>query len=162
MAHLELRTLSHAGFRYPAPQRRTLRRSLRQALSRCVAAIDWVIPLAALAGLAMAALAAVQAGGEVSAAPTDAVTAGGVTAARVIALPGMPQILRQLDHSEGAMERCDGLTGQCRTLPVEDRIFRMSDGSDWIARTAFDDHGRQAFTLWYDQQGRMVGAPVGL
>lgn len=132
----------------------------RPAAARRLSAIDWVVPAAAVAALGLAGLAALGTGGG------DALGAPPLVRAALVPLaapaePGGPRVAERLDSATGAIDRCDAVTGTCRTLPVEDTAYRMSDGSEWIARTAYDDRGQVEYTLWFDGAGRPVGAPLG-
>lgn len=128
---------------------------------RRTAAIDWVIPAAAALGVALAGLAALHSGAPLSE-EAPAISQASILPVAGMAAPGSPRVAMELGAAHGAVERCDAVTGQCRTLPVEDRLYRMTDGTEWTARTAFDDQGRIAYTLWYDHDGAMVGTPRGL
>ncbi|WP_334193223.1 hypothetical protein [Pararhodobacter sp.] len=134
----------------------------RRSVPRRFGAIDWVIPAVAMLGLGLAALAAMGAG-DGQASPDSA----GLVRAAIVpvsgpAEPGAPRVAQRLDTASGAIDRCDAVSGQCRALPVEDTAYRMSDGSEWVARTAYDDRGQVEYTLWYDARGQLVGAPLGL
>ena len=134
----------------------------RRSVPRRSGAIDWVIPAVAMLGLGLAALAAMGAG-DGRASPDSA----GLVRAAIVpvsgpAEPGAPRVAQRLDTASGAIDRCDAVSGQCRALPVEDTAYRMSDGSEWVARTAYDDRGQVEYTLWYDARGQLVGAPQGL
>ena len=130
------------------------------SLLRRTAAIDWVIPATAVLGIALAGLAAIRNGASDS--DASPLSQASILPVAAMAEPGAPRVVVELGAAHGAVERCDAVTGQCRFLPVEDRLYRMSDGSHWTARTAFDDRGRIAYTLWYDHEGAMVGTPLGL
>ncbi|MCA0204515.1 MAG: hypothetical protein LCH92_09240 [Proteobacteria bacterium] len=134
----------------------------RRSVPRRSGAIDWVIPAVAMLGLGLAALAAMGAG-DGQASPDSA----GLVRAAIVpvsgpAEPGAPRVAQRLDTASGAIDRCDAVSGQCRALPVEDTAYRMSDGSEWVARTAYDDRGQVEYTLWYDARGQLVGTPLGL
>ncbi|MBN8293169.1 hypothetical protein JI664_14435 [Rhodobacter sp. NTK016B] len=138
--------------RYPQSAFSTPRRSGR---------IDWVVPLAAVIGLGIAGFAAMRAGGsETQAAPL--LNRASIVPISAPAEPGAPQVYEALATETRAINRCDAISGDCRMLPVEDTLYRMNDGSEWLARTAFDDAGQIEYTLWYDHTGAMVGAPLGL
>ncbi|WP_370204759.1 hypothetical protein [Pararhodobacter marinus] len=123
--------------------------------------VDWVVPLAAVIGLGLAGLAAMRAGGsEMNAAPM--LNRASLVPISAPAEPGTPRIHQAIGTDSRAISRCDAVSGDCRMLPVEDTRYRMSDGSEWLARTAFDDAGQIEYTLWYDGSGAMVGAPLGL
>lgn len=119
------------------------------AAQRSPGAFDWVIPAATLLFAALAAATAALSLGSPQ---------GSAPAAQP---PGLPHPLHPLGTTTAAVERCDATTGACRILPVEEVAWRMSDGSEWTARTAFDDGGRLAYTLWYDPGGVPVpGLPL--
>ncbi|MFN4098538.1 MAG: hypothetical protein ACK4GT_02060 [Pararhodobacter sp.] len=113
-----------------------------------------IAPAVAVLSLVLLAVASVQAGGEPSPTLPTRITAPAET--------GSPRVEGVLATASRAIERCNTVTGTCRALPVEDTAWRMSDGSEWLARTAYDDAGRLEYTLWFDATGSMVGAPLGL
>lgn len=131
------------------------------SVRRRLSAIDWVVPAAATLALALAGAAAIGAGTEGGQHAPDLARAS-IVPIGATAEPGAPRVSQRLDTASGAVDRCDAVTGTCRALPVEDTAYRMSDGSEWTARTAFDDRGQVEYTLWYDASGTLVGAPLGL
>ncbi len=133
----------------------------RRRAARHLSAIDWVVPAAAAVALVLAGIAAMGAG-RADSAPAPQLVRAALVPVGAAAEPGSPRVTERLDSASGAIDRCDAVTGACRSLPVEDTAYRMSDGSQWIARTAYDDHGRVEYTLWYDDTGTPVGAPRGL
>lgn len=134
----------------------------RRSVPRRSGAIDWVIPAVALLGLGLAAVAAMGAGGGQAAPDSAGLVQAAIVPVSGPAEPGSPHVAQRLDTASGAIDRCDAVTGRCRALPVEDTAYRMSDGSEWVARTAYDDRGQVEYTLWYDARGQLVGAPLGL
>ena len=83
--------------------------------TRRLSAIDWVVPTAAVAGLGLAAMAAMSTG---SADPREA---GGIIRASVVPIsapaePGAPRVIERLASASGAIDRCDAVTGTCRAM----------------------------------------------
>lgn len=134
----------------------------RPRAARHLSAIDWVVPAAAALALGLAGIAAMGAGSAADTSAAPQLMRAALVPIGAAAEPGSPRVTQRLDSASGAIDRCDAVTGTCRSLPVEDTAYRMSDGSQWIARTAYDDRGQVEYTLWYNDAGTLVGAPRGL